>query len=90
MKKTKKNKNKHNKHNKQVKTFIQTKEMMLSSYLINNNKPIIRGYSIQKKYIPNKKLISIRTNIITNDNRSKRNKRNKRNKTKKNRKKLKK
>lgn len=87
MKKTKKNKNK---HNKQVKTFIQTKEMMLSSYLINNNKPIIRGYSIQKKFIPNKKLISIRANIITNDNRSKRNKRNKRNKTKKNRKKLKK
>jgi hypothetical protein len=50
--------------------FIQTKEMMLSSYLINNNKPIIRGYSIQKKIIPNKKLISIHTNIITNNNRS--------------------
>jgi hypothetical protein len=49
--------------------FIQTKELMLSSYLINNNKPIIRGYSIQKKVIPNKKLISINTNIITNNNR---------------------
>ena len=46
--------------------FIQTKEMMLSSYLINNSKPIIRGYSIQKKIIPNKKLISIHTNIISN------------------------
>ena len=45
--------------------FIQTKEMMLSSYLINNSKPIIRGYSIQKKIIPNKKLISIHTNIIS-------------------------
>ena len=43
--------------------------MMLSSYLNNNNsKPIIRGYSIQKKIIPDKKLISIHTHIISNKN----------------------
>lgn len=70
-----KKKNKHHKRRVTQKIqngpFIQTKEMMLSSYLLNNNKPIIRGYSIQKKFIPNKKLISIHTNIITNNNRSK-------------------
>lgn len=53
------------------KPFIQTKEMMLSSYIINNNKPIIRGYSIQKKFIPNKKQVVVRANIITNDNKPK-------------------
>jgi len=63
--------------------FIQTKEMMLSSYLINNNKPIIRGYSIQKKFIPNKKLISIHTNIIMNNNRPKTKKTKKTEKTEK-------
>lgn len=58
-------------HKFQNEPFIQTKEFMLSSYLINNNKPIIRGYSIQKKIIPNKKLISVHASIIRNNNRPK-------------------
>jgi hypothetical protein len=77
MKKTKKNKK------KQFKTFIQTTEMMLSSYLNNNSKPIIRGFSIQKKIIPDDKQVLVHANIITNEKRNKRNKRNKTNKIKK-------
>jgi hypothetical protein len=71
MKKTKKNKK------KQFKTFIQTTEMMLSSYLNNNRKPIIRGYSIQKKIIPDQKQVLVHANIITNEKRNKRKKTNK-------------
>jgi len=57
---------------------IQTTEMMLSSYLNNNSKPIIKGYSIQKKFMPDKKLISIHTNIISNKSIRKTKKKNKR------------
>ena len=64
MKKTKKNKKK---QKKQFKSFIQTTEMMLSSYLNNNSKPIIRGFSIQKKIIPDQKQILVHTNIISNE-----------------------
>jgi hypothetical protein len=77
MKKTKKNKK------KQFKTFIQTTEMMLSSYLNNNSKPIIRGFSIQKKIIPDQKQVLVHANIITNEKRKKRNKTNKIKKLKK-------
>jgi hypothetical protein len=77
MKKTKKNKK------KQFKTFIQTTEMMLSSYLNNNRKPIIRGYSIQKKIIPDQKQVLVHANIITNEKRNKRKKTNKIKKLKK-------
>jgi len=77
MKKTKKNKK------KQFKTFIQTTEMMLSSYLNNNSKPIIRGYSIQKKIIPDQKQVLVHANIITNEKRNKRKKTNKIKKLKK-------
>ena len=59
-----------NKANNNANSYT-TKEFMLSSYLINNNKPIIRGYSIQKKIIPNKKLISVHASIIRNNNRPK-------------------
>jgi hypothetical protein len=77
MKKTKKNKK------KQFKTFIQTTEMMLSSYLNNNSKPIIRGYSIQKKILPDQKQVLVHANIITNEKRNKRKKTNKIKKLKK-------
>jgi hypothetical protein len=77
MKKTKKNKK------KQFKTFIQTTEMMLSSYLNNNSKPIIRGFSIQKKIIPDQKQVLVHANIITNEKRNKRKKTNKIKKLKK-------
>jgi hypothetical protein len=77
MKKTKKNKK------KQFKTFIQTTEMMLSSYLNNNSKPIIRGFSIRKKIIPDQKQVLVHANIITNEKRNKRKKTNKIKKLKK-------